>query len=73
MDPYSLKAIGERKIADDREWAARCRLADEADRARRERRQPTGSLLAGLFGTLASALGLSRPVVPAITQEPRTE
>lgn len=61
MDPYSLKAIGDRKIADDREWAARYQLAVEADRGRREGRQLAGSLLAGLLRTLASALAFQPP------------
>ncbi len=65
MDPYSLKAIADQKIAEDREWAARSRLAVEADRARREALQPVGSLLAGLLRTLTGAFGLSRPVLPA--------
>lgn len=60
MDPYSLKAIGDRKIAEDREWAARYRLAVEADRARREARQPVGSPLTGLLRTFASVLGSFR-------------
>ncbi|HEV2358362.1 MAG TPA: hypothetical protein VGZ23_12255 [bacterium] len=38
-----LKAIGDQKIVEDREWAARYRLALEADRARREARQPDRS------------------------------
>ena len=67
MDPYSLKVIGDRKIAEDREWAARYRLAVEADRARREVRQPVtaGLLLAGLFRMLASAPGFGSPLPPA--------
>ena len=64
MNVHALRMMADQKIAEDREWAARCRLAVEADRVRREARQPAGSPLAGLFRTLASALGFGRPVLP---------
>ena len=64
MNFHALRMMADQKIAEDREWAARCRLAVEADRVRREARQPAGSPLAGLFRTLASALGFGRPVLP---------
>jgi len=70
MNFHALSMMADQKIAEDREWAARCRLAVEADRVRREARQPAGSPLAGLFRTLASALGFGRPVLPVIIQEP---
>lgn len=73
MNPHALQVIIDRKIAEDREWAARCRLAVEADRARREARRPAGSPLAGLLRVLAIALRFSRPVLTAIVQEPRAE
>ena len=73
MNFHALRMMADRKIAEDREWAARCRLASEADRARREARHPAGSPLAGLLRTLASALGFSRPVLPVTVQEPRAE
>ena len=73
MNFHALSMMADQKIAEDREWAARCRLASEADRARREARQPAGSPLAGLLRTLASALGFSRPVLPVTVQEPRAE
>ena len=72
MDPYSLKLIGDWKIAEDREWAAHYRLAVEADRARRQTRLATVSRLATLLRTLANALWFSRrPVLRAIIQAPR--
>jgi len=70
MDPYSLKLIGDWKIAEDREWAARYRLAVEADRARRQTRLPARPLLATLLRILANVLGVSRwPAPPTIIQE----
>ena len=67
MDPYSLKVIGDRKIAEDREWAARYRLAVEADRTRRKVRQSVTarSLLVGMFQMLASAPAFGSPLPPA--------
>ena len=75
MDPYSLKLIGDCKIAEDRRWAAHYRLAVEADRTRRQTRLPVRSPLATLLRTLANVLGFSRrrPVLPAMIQEPRAQ
>ena len=73
MNFHALRMIADEKIAEDRKWAARCRLIVEADRARREARQYAASPLAGLLRTLAAALGVSRPMLPAIGQEPRAE
>ena len=73
MDFYAMRMMADQKIAEDREWAARCRLAEEAERTRPEARQPGGSPLAGMLRVLASALGFSRPVLPAVAHEPRSE
>ena len=63
MDPYSLKAIADQKIAEDRQAAARYWLAVKADRARREARQPAGSPLAGLLRALAGLFWPGRSVL----------
>jgi hypothetical protein len=63
MNSHVLRMIADQKIAEDRKWAARCRLIVEADRARREARQPAGSPLAGLLQRLAGAVRFRRPVL----------
>ena len=71
MNFHGLRMIADQKIAEDRKWAERCRLIVEAERARHEARQLTGSPLAGLFRVLTSAFGFSRHVLPVVAQEPR--
>jgi hypothetical protein len=71
MNFHALRMIADQKIAEDRKWAARCRLIAEADRARHEARQPTGSPPAGLFRVLTSAFRFSRHALPMVAQEPR--
>jgi hypothetical protein len=61
MDPLFAKVIAERKIAEDRAWAAGYGLALEADRARREARQPAGPPLAGLLRRLARVARFGGP------------
>jgi hypothetical protein len=63
MNFYALRMIAGQRMAEDRKWAAGCRLAAEADRARREARQPAGSPLAGLLRALAGAVRFRRPVL----------
>ena len=65
MNFHALRMIADQKMAEDRKWAARCRLIVEADRARREARQPAGSPLARLLRSLASAAWFRGPVQPA--------
>jgi hypothetical protein len=73
MNFHALRMIADQKIAEDRKWAARCRLVAEADRAMRKAQQPAGSPLAWLFRMLASVLGSRRPVLPAVAHEPRAQ
>ena len=65
MNFHALRMMADQKIAEDRKWAARCRLIVEADRARREARQPAGSPLARLLRYLASAARFRGPMQPA--------
>ena len=65
MNFHALRMMAHQRMAEDREWAARCRLIAEADRARREARQPAGSQKAGLLQCLAGAVRFRRPVLTA--------
>jgi hypothetical protein len=73
MDAHLLMMIGDHKIAEDRAWAARYRLSLDADRARREVRQPSGLALDALLRTLAGVVGFGQLMLPALTQEPRAK
>jgi hypothetical protein len=68
MNFHALRMIADEKIAEDRKWAARCRLIVEADRARREAQHSAGSPLAGLLRALASAARFRRPVLTSSTR-----
>src|SRR6516162_1168610 len=65
MNFHVLRMMADQKIAEDRKWAARCRLVVEADRTRREARQHAGSPLAGLLRCLAGAVRFRGAVQPA--------
>ena len=68
MNFYALRMIAGQRMAEDRKWAAGCRLAAEADRARREAQHSAGSPLAGLLRALASAARFRRPVLTSSTR-----
>jgi hypothetical protein len=65
MNFSAIGMMADQRMAEDRKWAARCRLAAEADPARREARQAAGSPLAGLLRYLASAARFRGPMQPA--------
>ncbi len=68
MDPYSLKAIADQKIAEDREWAARSRLAVEADRPGARLGSPSGRCWPDCSGRLRVR---SDSAVPCCQRAPR--
>jgi hypothetical protein len=65
MNFHAMRMMANQRMAEDRKWAARCRLAGEADRARREAQHSAGSPLAGLLRCLAGAARFRRPVLTA--------
>jgi hypothetical protein len=63
MNFSAIRMLADQRMAEDRKWAARCRLAAEADRVRREARHSARSPLAGLLRYLACAVRFRRPVL----------